>query len=41
MGVGPLTFRVTDVFGNVVTDTGIPVLDDADAVGASQFPPCE
>lgn len=41
MGPGPFTFRVTDVHGNVLTDSGIPLLDDGDAPGASQFPPCE
>ena len=41
MGEGPFTFRVTDVYGNVATDTGIPLLDDADAPGVAQFPECE
>jgi expansin (peptidoglycan-binding protein) len=41
MGPGPFTFRVTDVHGNVLTDRGIPLLDDGDADGARQFPPCE
>ena len=40
MGEGPLSLRVTDVLGNVVEDTGIPVLDDADAEGSAQFPAC-
>ena len=40
MGEGPLTLRVTDVLGNVLEDSGIPVLDDADAEGQGQFPAC-
>jgi expansin (peptidoglycan-binding protein) len=34
MGEGPLEFRVTDVEGSVLADAGIPLLDDAEAVGA-------
>ena len=41
MGAGPLSFRVTDVVGNVLEDSGIPLLDDADAPGSMQFPACE
>lgn len=40
MGEGPLHFRVTDVLGNALEDDGVPLLDDADASGASQFPSC-
>ncbi|MCA9655258.1 MAG: hypothetical protein KC501_35415 [Myxococcales bacterium] len=40
MGEGPLAFRVTDVLGSVLEDSGIPLLDDADAPGAGQFPAC-
>jgi expansin (peptidoglycan-binding protein) len=40
LGEGPFTFRVTDVHGNVIEDSGIPLLDDADAPGASQLPAC-
>lgn len=39
MGPGPYTFRVTDLYGNVLTDSGIPLLDNATANGAAQFPP--
>ncbi len=40
MGPGPYAFRVTDVYGAVVTDTGIP-LEVAQVVpGSSQFPVC-
>ncbi len=41
MGDGPFTFRVTDVLGNVVEDSDVPLLDDADAPGGDQFPTCE
>jgi expansin len=40
MGEGPLSFRVTDVRGSVLEDSGIPLLDDADAPGGGQFPAC-
>ncbi|RYE84231.1 MAG: hypothetical protein EOO75_18370, partial [Myxococcales bacterium] len=40
MGPGPYTFRVTDVLGHVVEDTGIAGGDDVDASGAGQFPGC-
>ena len=39
-GDGPLTFRVTDVLGNSLEDSGIPQLDDADHPGSEQFPAC-
>lgn len=41
MGPGPYTFRVTDIHGHVVEDSGIPALDDADAPSASQLAACE
>lgn len=40
MGPGPYTFRVTDVFGHVLVDSGIVHLENGDVVGAGQFPPC-
>jgi expansin (peptidoglycan-binding protein) len=40
MGEGPLSLRITDVLGNVLEDSGIPLLDDADTPGAGQFPAC-
>jgi len=40
MGPGPYTFRVTDIYGGIVEDSGIPLLDDGDVSGTSQFPPC-
>lgn len=39
MGVGPFTFRVTDAYGNVLTDSGIPLLNNNGWDGAAQFPP--
>jgi expansin (peptidoglycan-binding protein) len=39
MGVGPFTFRVTDVYGNQLVDSDIPHLEDTTIEGAAQFPP--
>ena len=39
MGPGPYTFRVTDVYGNVLVDTGIPHSEGAVVPGSGQFPP--
>lgn len=41
MGEGPFTFRITDVLGNTIEDSDIPLLDDADAPGAGQLPACD
>lgn len=41
MGDGPFELRVTDVTGHALTDTMIPLGDDATAVGAAQFPACD
>jgi expansin (peptidoglycan-binding protein) len=38
MGPGPYTFRVTDIYGHTLTDSGIPLLDNASASGSQQFP---
>ena len=38
MGPGPYTFRVTDAYGNVLTDSGVPALVDASVNGSGQFP---
>ena len=38
MGVGPYTFRVTDIYGNSVTDSGIVFREAGDVSGAQQFP---
>jgi len=40
MGPGPYTFRVTDVHGAVITDSGIPIGDNANRTGTQQFPAC-
>lgn len=39
LGPGPYTFRVTDVFGQTVTDSGIPHVENGDVSGSTQFPP--
>ena len=38
MGVGPYTFRVTDMYSNTLTDTGIPFVEGGTIDGAAQFP---
>jgi expansin len=39
MGAGPFTFRVTDIYGNVLIDTGIPHNVGVEISGSGQFPP--
>jgi len=39
MGVGPYTFRVTDLYSNTLTDSGIPFIENGTVNGAGQFPP--
>ena len=39
MGPGPYTFRVTDSYGNVLTDSNIPLVVNGSVDGSSQFPP--
>ncbi len=39
MGSGPYTFRVTDMYGHVLTDTAIPLIEGGVFYGAAQFPP--
>ncbi len=39
MGPGPYAFRVTDSYGNVLADTGIPFVENGTVNGAAQFPP--
>ncbi len=39
MGPGPYQFRVTDSYGNVLVDGGIPFVEDGSIDGAGQFPP--
>lgn len=38
MGTGPYTFRVTDSYGNTLTDNGIPHIENGTVNGAAQFP---
>jgi expansin (peptidoglycan-binding protein) len=38
MGPGPYTFRVTDSYGNVLTDSGIALKEAGEVAGAAQFP---
>ena len=38
MGPGPYTFRVTDSYGNVLTDSGIVLNVGGEVAGAAQFP---
>lgn len=37
-GAGPFTFRLTDVFGNVITEEGIPLSPGEMVVGKMNFP---
>ena len=39
MGPGPYTFRVTDWYGNALTDSGIPHVENGTVSGTGQFPP--
>jgi expansin (peptidoglycan-binding protein) len=39
LGVGPYTFRVTDMYSNTLTDSGIPFIESGTINGAGQFPP--
>ena len=39
MGPGSYTFRVTDHYGNQLSDSGIPHIENGTINGASQFPP--
>lgn len=39
MWIGPYTFRVTDWYGNTLTDSGIPHIENGSVNGAAQFPP--
>jgi len=38
MGPGPYSFRVTDSYGNVLTDNGIAHIENGTVNGANQFP---
>jgi expansin (peptidoglycan-binding protein) len=41
LGPGPYSFRVTDEYGQVLTDTGIAFVEAGDRAGARQFPRCQ
>lgn len=38
MGPGPYTFRVTDIYGNIITDSNVPFIDSGTVSSGSQFP---
>ncbi len=38
MGDGPYTLRVTDIFGQTLTDTGIALVVGGEVAGKTQFP---
>ncbi len=40
MGPGSYTFRITDIYGHVLTDYGIPHTENGTVAGAGQFPVC-
>lgn len=40
MGDGPFDFRITDVYGNMIEETNIPLLITTPVEGESQFPTC-
>lgn len=40
MGPGPFVFRVTDVYGHVLVDSGVVLAVDTALAGKAQFPPC-
>ena len=39
MGSGPYSFRVTDHYGHVLTDSGIAHVENGTVSGGGQFPP--
>ena len=41
MGPGPYTFRVTDMFGHVLVDTGVVLNVGGNVTGHGQFPLCD
>ncbi len=38
MGAGPYTFRITDIYGNSLLDSGIVPVENAEVAGSAQFP---
>lgn len=41
LGVGPFTFRVTDVYGNQIVESDIPFVLTTELEGKNQFPDCD
>jgi expansin (peptidoglycan-binding protein) len=41
MGPGPYTFRVTDIYGHVLVDSGVPHIENGSVAGHAQFPECD
>ena len=39
LGVGPYTFRVTDMYSHTLTDSGVSFIENGTINGAAQFPP--
>jgi expansin (peptidoglycan-binding protein) len=40
MGPGPYVFRLTDIYGHVLLDSGIVHVENGNVQGRAQFPPC-
>jgi expansin (peptidoglycan-binding protein) len=40
MGPGPFTFRVTDIYGHTLVDSGVVHIENGNVTGQNQFPPC-
>lgn len=40
LGEGPYAMRVTDIYGQVLEDTGVAFIEAGDSPGAGQFPVC-
>lgn len=40
MGPGPYGFRVTDIYGNMLEDVGIELVEAGEVEGSGQFPDC-
>ena len=38
MGAGPFTFRITDIYGQVIVEKDIPLVLDEIIEGENQFP---
>jgi expansin (peptidoglycan-binding protein) len=41
MGPGPYIFRVTDIYGHVLVDSGVVFVENGTVSGAEQFPSCD